>query len=136
MAGVTDITKAPYPTGGESTVAVRIGGFCKQGRTTQVVDTWLVPWDCTVYGVDFSYAKTDSNHLDAITLATVDDSKTIVASLDASADIAGVAQTLHADIVGYQIQKGDVIKTTADSSTASEEGLYMFTLHLRPKYPG
>ncbi len=135
MAGVTVVRKAPYPTGKDSTVTVRLGGYVPQGETAMVVDNFVVPWDCFVMSARLSYTQIGAAELDAITLTTKDDTKTIVASQDPSADSDGTtAETLHSDVLGkaYTIQRGDAIITTADSSTANEEGIYFWTLELLP----
>lgn len=135
MAGTSDPTKAPHPYGKNSTVAIRIGGNIPTGQTAMVVDTFVLPWDCFVRGVDRSYSKTLTNHIDALTLKTVDSTAlTIVASLDASADIAGVEQTLHSDIIGTKLVKGNKIQMKADTSGTTEAGFAVDTLHLEPAY--
>lgn len=136
MAGATRVTHAPYPTGNNSTVIVRIGGYiaASSGAAT-IIDNFLVPFDCFILGVFRSLQiGTEAARPDAIRLLTVDDSKTIVADLaDPSADIAGVAQVLHANIIGYQVQEGDVITLDADTA-AAEDAVIIDTLLLRPVY--
>lgn len=133
MAGATIPTHAPWPSGEKASVWVRLGGYVKQGLTAVITDTFRLPWDAKIAYVDLTYTKIGSADLDAVTLATVDDTKTIVASQDMSGSQNGTRQTLHSDVSGgYQIQQGDVIKTTADSGTANEEGSYFFTIGLIP----
>ncbi len=134
MAGTSDTNDAPYPTGDGSFVTVRIGGFVPNGLTGTVVATWKLPWDCQVVGVDLDYRKTDTNHLDAITLATIDDTLTVVTIGNLSADVVAVAQTLHANIVGVSLVKGDKIQLKADTTAGSEEGSVFVDLHLRPTF--
>ncbi len=132
MAGISHKTKAPYPTGDQSTVNVRLGGFVPNGLTGVVVDTFTLPWDCKVISVSRSYTKV-SQDLDAITLKTVDSTAlTIVASLNGSADLAGVNQTLHADIIGVNLVKGNKIQLKADSTSGSESGWIFDRIELRP----
>ncbi len=134
MAGASSAIDAPYPTGDNSTVTVRLGGYVPNGLTTVVVDTYELPWDCKVVSVHRSYTSSHvTADLDAITLKTVDATAlTIVASLDASADIAGVKQTLHSDIIGTNLVKGNKIQITADSQDSDEKGWIFDTLELRP----
>lgn len=134
MAGTADVTSAPYPMG--RYFMVRLGGHVPQGLAAQVVDTWVLPFDCKVRFVYRSYAKdVGGQDLDAITLKTVDATAlTIVASLNASADIAGVKQTLHSDIKGTNLVKGNKIQLTADSSAGTEAGYICDTLLLEPTY--
>ncbi len=135
MAGASSITRAPYPTGDESFVSVRIGGFIPNGITGGVIATWQLPWDATIVGVDLDYRKTGSAHLDAITLKTVDATAlTIVTIGDQSADVVATAQTLHSDIVGTNIVTGNKIQLIGDTTDANEEGSVFVDLHLRPTY--
>lgn len=134
MAGAESVTGAPYPTGDNSTVAVRMGAYVPNGLTGHVVDTFLIPWDCYVIGVDYSYTGGTAD-LDAVALKTVDATALdVVASQDMSADIAGVAQTLDSDIVGTKVVKGNKFQLTADSTDANEAGTIIATLHLRPAF--
>ncbi len=133
MAGVTNIAEAPWPVG--TSWPQTLGGHCANNAAVTTLYSWLVPWDCFIIGVNRTLAVSEQAAFpDNLTLATVDDSKTIVATLaNPSAAIAGVAQTLHSDIVGYQIQKGDVITATYD--TASGEDCHWYdTLLLKPVY--
>ena len=134
MAGASSKTDAPYPTGKDSVVSVRIGGYMPNGLTGAVIATWKAPWDCQVLGVDLDYRKTGSAHLDGITLITIDATKTLVTIGDQSADVVAVAQTLHANIVGYTIVKGDKIQLIGDTTDANESGTVYVDLHLRPTY--
>ena len=132
MAGATDPKAAPYPYG-KGLVEVRIGGFVPNAITAGVVDTYVLPFDCYVRKVVRSYSKEGAAHLDAITLKTVDATAlTIVADLDASADIAGVEQTLHADIKNVRLVTGNKIQITADSQGATEIGIIIDTIYLEP----
>ena len=66
-------------------------------------------------------------------MTTIDSTvKTVVAALDASADLAGVEQTLHADIIGFNIVKGNGIKLQADAAGSTEGGIIKDTIRLRP----
>lgn len=134
MAGATSITSAPYPTGNRSTVTVRLGGYVPQGLTAAVVATWKLPWDCEILGVDYDYTQTGVADIDAISLATVDSTAlTIVTAIASpSADIVAVAQTLHSDVIGTRIYKGNKIQLKADTSSANESGNIFVDLHLRP----
>ncbi|MFM9966704.1 MAG: hypothetical protein ACKV2Q_36490 [Planctomycetaceae bacterium] len=115
-------------------MSVKIGGHIPVSQTAAIIDTFVLPWDCYVLGVDRSYVKTGTNHLDAVALKTVDATAlSIVALGDLSADIAGVAQTLHADIIGVKLVKGNKIQLTADTA-ADEAGTIYDTVHLRPAY--
>lgn len=139
MAGSQSIVHAPYPTGEKSIIEIRIGGHTgvkvESGAAAIQVDTWIAPYDVEVYEVFRSYRKTDTNHLDAILLRTIDSTKkTVVASLDAGADIDGVSQTLHSDIVGFTIVRGNGIELIASSDSANESGWIMDTIRLRPKF--
>lgn len=136
MAGATSVKDAPYPTGDKSFVEVRLGGHVIEGASADTqVDTWIAPWDCKVIGVYRHYTKTSTNDLDGIKLRTIDSSKkTIVAALDASADLAGVSQTLHADIVGFNIVRGNGIELLADASDTTEGGIIRDTIRLVPTY--
>lgn len=133
-AGSTDPTKAPWPHG---LLEVRIGGYVANGLgagSGAVFETWIAPFDCYVRKVVRSY-KGGTAHLDAILLQTVDATKkTIVASLDASADIAGVAQSLHADIVNFKIVAGNGIELQADSSGSNEAGWIVDRIYVEPAY--
>lgn len=134
MAGASDPRSAPWPQGDKSCVSVKIGGHIPVSQTAAIIDTFVLPWDCYVLGVDRSYVKTGTNHLDAVALKTVDATAlSIVALGDLSADIAGVAQTLHADIIGVKLVKGNKIQLTADTA-ADEAGTIYDTVHLRPAY--
>ena len=135
MAGTSNPTKSAWPHGENSGVMVRLGGYIPNGRTNQVVDTWIAPFDCTVVSVNRSYAQTGSAHVQDITLKTIDSTaKTIVAELDASTDIAGVKQTLHDDIVGFTIVTGNGIQLIGDTQGGNEEGLICDTIIVRPVY--
>lgn len=131
MAGASLLKAAPYPSGGG--VIVALGGYVPNALTAAVIGAFNVPWDCWVKSVSLYY-KGGTAHLDAITLTTVDDSKDLIAAFDGSADISGVKQTLDTDIVGYQIQAGDVIKLLADSTDADESGWLMAYVELVPIY--
>ena len=132
MTGATSVTSAPYPTGDRSVVSVRIGGFVETGLTGVVIDTWKLPWDCEILGVDLDYT-TAGQHLDAITLKTVDATAlTIVTIGNMSANVVAVAQTLHSDVVGVTIVKGNKIQLIADSTDGTERGYLFVDLHLRP----
>ena len=134
MAGASSIADAPYPTGHNSVVSVRIGGHVVNGLTAAVIATWKLPWDATIVGVDYSYTKITTD-LTLITLKTVDSTAlTIVATANPGSDIAAVAQTLHSDVVGVNIVKGNKIQITVDTQGANEEGMFFATLHLRPTY--
>ena len=134
MAGASSVTDAPYPTGDQSFVEVRLGGHVIEGASADTaVDTWIAPWDCKVIAVFRHYTKTSSNDLDGIKLTTIDSTvKTVVAALDASADLAGIEQTLHADIIGFNIVKGNGIKLQADAAGSTEGGIIKDTIRLRP----
>jgi hypothetical protein len=134
MAGASSKTDAPYPTGDGSTVNIRIGGHVVNGLTAAVIATWKLPWDCEIVGVDYSYTKITTD-LTLITLKTVDSTAlTIVATANPGSDIAAVAQTLHADVVGVNIVKGNKIQITVDTQGANEQGMFFADLHLRPTY--
>jgi hypothetical protein len=114
-------------------VTIRLGGYVPQGLTTPVVATWKLPWDCEVIGVDLDYTGIGSEDLDAITLKTVDSTALTLCTIgDMSADVVGVAQTLHSDIIGTNIVKGNKIQLVADSRSANEEGSVFVDVHLRP----
>jgi hypothetical protein len=116
-------------------VDIRIGGFMPNGITGGVIATWKLPWDCEVIGVDLDYRKTGSAHLDGITLKTVDSTAlTLVTIGDQSADVVAIAQSLHADVVGVNIVKGNKIQLIGDTTDANEEGSVYVDLHLRPTY--
>lgn len=133
MAGASSITDAPYPTGENSTVTIRIGGYVPDNAGVIIVETFLMPWDAKVIGVDLNYTKL-ANDLDGITLKTVDSTaKTLVTIGDLSADVAGVAQTLNADIIGFNIVKGNKIQLKADAASG-EEGNVSVYIHLRPTF--
>ncbi|MHC4091116.1 MAG: hypothetical protein ACYSVY_12725 [Planctomycetota bacterium] len=130
MAGVRNPNLAPYPTG--TSIFVRLGGYVHNGLTGATVDYWYAPFDCWVKSVRRTYIG-GTAHLDALTLVTNDDSKTLVAAVaNPSANIADVAQTLHADIVGYQIEAGDKILQQADSTDANEEGIFRDVIEIVP----
>ncbi len=132
MAGATSVTSAPYPTGDRSVVTVRIGGYVIQGLSAGVIATWKVPWDCEVLGVDLDWTSTGQD-LDAVTLKTVDSTAlTIVTIGDLTDDVVAVAQTLHADVIGTTIVKGNKIQLVGDSSAGTEQGHLFVDLHLRP----
>lgn len=133
MAGATSITDAPYPTGDQSTVTIRLGGYVPDTAGVIIVETWKAPWDCKVVGVDLTYTKL-ANDLDGITLKTVDTTaKTLTTIGDLSSDVVAVAQTLHADIIGFNIVKGNKIQLKADAASG-EEGNVSVYIHLRPTY--
>lgn len=135
MAGATSVSDAPYPTGDQSVVSVRIGGYMPNGITGGIIATWKLPWDCKIIGVDLDYRKTGSAHLDAITLKTVDSTAlTIVTIGNMSADVVATAQTLHSDVVGTNIVKGNKIQLIGDTTDSNEEGSVFVDLHLRPTY--
>jgi hypothetical protein len=113
-------------------VTVRIGGFVVTGLTGVVIDTWKLPWDCEVIGVDLDYITT-GQHLDAVTLKTVDATAlTLVTIGDLSANVPATAQTLHSDIIGVRLVKGNKIQLIADSTDGTEKGYLFVDLHLRP----
>lgn len=133
MAGATSIKDAPYPTGDNSTVTVRLGGYVPDTAGVIIVETYKLPWDATVIGVDLNYTKL-ANDLDGITLKTVDATALTLCTIgDLSADVAGVAQTLHADIIGTNIVKGNKIQLKADGASGEEGNVSVF-IHLRPTY--
>lgn len=132
MAGVTNIAEAPWPVG--TSWPQTLGGHCIVGAAVTTLISWHVPWDCYIIGVNRSVqVGGESSFPDNLTLATLDDTKTIVATLAAPAAVAGVAQTLHSDIVGYQVQKGDQIILTYDTA-AGEDCIWFDTLLLKPVY--
>ena len=132
MAGVTNIAEAPWPVG--TAWPQTLGGHCINNAAVTTLYSWLVPFDCYIIGVNRSIAVGAESALpDNLTLATLDDTKTIVATLAAPGALAGVAQTLHSDIVGYQIQKGDVIIATFDTASG-EDCIWYDTLLLKPVY--
>ncbi len=135
MAGATSITDAPYPTGENSVVSVRIGGYAiASGGAGTIVDTFVLPWDATIVGVDRSVESPGGTFPDDLTLKTVDSTAlTIVADLAAPTQISGVAQTLHADVVGTNIVKGNKIQMTIDTA-GGEDAIMYDTVHLRPTY--
>jgi hypothetical protein len=113
-------------------VSVRIGGYVVNGLTGVVIATWKLPWDCEILGVDLDYI-TDGQHLDAVTLKTVDATAlTIVTIGNLSTNVAAVAQTLHSDVVGVTLVKGNKIQLKADTTDGTERGFLFVDLHLRP----
>lgn len=135
MAGATNPLISPYPKGTGSTIAVRIGGYIPASRGAgTVIDTFILPWDCYVRGVDRSIAVMSTNGPDDLTLKTVDATAlTIVADLGNPVQTDGVAQTLHANIVNVKLVKGNKIQMTADTA-ASEAAMIWDTVHLEPAY--
>ncbi len=126
----------PWPQGSDSCLTVRMGGLVLAGLTAFVVDTFILPYDAYVRGVDKSYLKTVAFDLDAVSLRTTAGSsqsnKQLVADGDESGAVAGVAQTVHADIVNKKLVQGDKIVLKADSSGTTEGGMLIFTIHLQP----
>src|SRR3990172_1323920 len=104
MAGAANPLVSPHPKGAGSLIPVRIGGYCPTGLAALPVDTFTLPWDCYVRGVDIFYASSHASaDIDAVTLKTVDATAlSLITALDPSADVVGVAQTLHADIVNVK----------------------------------
>jgi len=134
MAGTSRPTIGPWPCGEGSVVEVRIGGMLLDGAFT-VIDTYVLQFDCKIAHAVLSYTKQDTNDLDAVLLKTVDATAlTIVASQDMSANVAGVAQTLHSDIVGTALVRGNKIQATADSGGTTEGGTVMWTVGLIPLF--
>lgn len=135
MAGASNPRKSAWPHGENSGIVIAIGGYVPQGKTAFVVGNWIASFDCYVTEVSYTYTQIGSADLDALLLKTVDSTaKTIVASQDPSADIAGVKQTLHSDIAGFIVVTGNVIQLTADSASANEEGNVMAYVTVRPVY--
>ncbi len=134
MAGTTVIHKAPYPTGDDSTVFVRMGGYVKNGLTGTVVDNFVFPWDCFVIECRLSYTKIGDD-LDAMGLVTKDDSKSLVTAVNGGGSVDGTTITaLNSDVANraYVCQRGDAIICTADSTDGAEEGSFMWTIALLP----
>lgn len=120
MAGATNPLVGPYPKGAQSTVEISVGGFIavNQGAAT-IIDTYIVPWDCYIRYVNRTISAQDTNPCDALTLKTVDSTAlTIVADLAAPAQLDGVAQTLHADVINTKILKGNKIQMIGDTAAS------------------
>jgi len=132
MAGTTHPTKSHFPKGDKSWIPVRMGGYVPNGLTAAVIDTFQLDFDCYVKQVDLSYTGGTAD-LDGITLKTVDaTAKTLATIGDMSADVAGVTQTLHADIIDTLIVRGDKFQLVADSTAASESGHVFVTIWIKP----
>lgn len=132
---VANPSAAPYPTSRTGTVTVMLGGFIENAATAATLGVWVAPYDCWVEEVYYSYFGFTAD-LDAVTLVTVDAAKTIVTAADMGADLVGVKQTLNADVANraYQINKGDIIKLSADSTDANERGVINVQIEVRPVY--
>ena len=134
MAGVSDLSAAPYPNG---PVTIVLGGFLPNGCAAQELQRYVLPFDAKVKSVRYSYHKTTAGSgadLDAVTLVTVDAAKNLVAAADMSANIEGAKQTLHADIIDYQIKTGDAIRLLASSDGSNEAGAIFAQIELDPVY--
>lgn len=124
------LSAAPYPHG---PVIVRIGGYVPNGMNVAsfILDAFKLPWNCYVARVDYTYHGGTAD-LDAVTLDTATGGLDLVATADMAANILAVKQTLHADIVGEELDAGEVIQIAADSQGANEAGWLMATLYLEP----
>jgi len=124
--------RQPWPNG---VYEVRIGGRLIGSDGAEPVDSYVLPFDAYVEYVRYHYYQAEAADLDAVSLASSGSaSKTIVAAADMSGDIAGTAQTLHADVAShaYRLRAGDVILLSADSTGATEGGNIHATIGLRP----
>ncbi len=142
MAGSTNPTVAPWPVDPNADVIIEMGGLVLAGHGTgspAAFDNLLVPFNCYVRkAVLTMYAIGGSGFPDGVELSTLDDTKTIVADLGAiAADVAAVAQTLHADVLNdaYEIEQGDHILLKMDTDSA-EDTFVKFRLYLHPIYAG
>jgi len=130
MAGADILPQSPYPDG---PVVIKLGGYVPNGKTGAVIDMFYVPWNCYVKRVFYMYTGFTAD-LDAITLVTVDDTTAIVDAADMGEDLAMTQQTLADAIIGTEIQAGDKIKLSADSTDANEEGYFWAQIELEPSY--
>lgn len=133
MAGTSHSTAAPYPTGDNSTVMIRIGGYVPVAIGVIIVDTFTLPWDCTIVAAEMTYTKLAAQDLEGITLKTVDATALTISTIgNPSEDSVSAALTLHSDIIGTNLVKGNKIQLKADGTEADEEGQISISLHLRP----
>jgi hypothetical protein len=140
MAGASNLQAAPYPNG---PYHLMMGAHVPNGHgagSGKKVQVWIAPFDCTVHRVTKSYIS-GTAHLDAVSIKTIDaTAKNVVlagplgADTDESADVEGGQQTLHADIIGFVIKRGDGLILTADSAGANESGYLFFQIELMPVY--
>lgn len=137
-AGASNPIARPWPYG---TQTVRIGSFVPNGKgdntTPATVAKWIAPYDCYVRRVT-EYLYNGSARLDLVTIRTIDSTKkTIVTQVaDPAADVDGVIQTLHADIINFKIVAGNGIEVLADSSQSNESGQLYFDVEIEPAYSG
>lgn len=130
---VADPRKLPWPQG--RYVRVTIGAYVPNGITAGIVRNWVVPFDCYVARVFKDYLG-GTAHLDAVSLKTLDAGKNIQAEADESANVVGVAQTVHADVANraYLINAGDIIQLKVSSEGSNESGHISYDLDLEVAY--
>jgi hypothetical protein len=127
-----------FPLGNASLVWLQNAQiYCPNGLTTTIVARFLVPFDCYVREVWMGYTGGTAD-VDAVVVGTVDASKTIVASQDMGSDIAMTKQTLHANVAkdAYELNGGDTITVSVDTSATNESGYLAIAIGLRPKFAG
>ncbi len=131
-------TALPFPLGNKSLYWFDSHVHVPTGLTAPIVMRIRVPFDCYVREVWLGGLGLTAP-LDAITVATVDAAKTIVAAVDQGASNNVMAkQSLHADVDkdAYLINAGDVINVSCDSSGSNEAGFISIAIGVRPKQAG
>lgn len=131
-------TRLPFPLGNKSLDWLQDAQiYCPNGLTTTVIARFLVPYDCYIRECWVGYTGGTAD-VDAVVIATVDGSKTVVASQDMGSDQAMTKQTLHADVAkdAYEVNGGDTITVSVDTSATNESGYLAVAIGIRPKFAG
>lgn len=140
MAGATDPRATAWPQSNSLGIPVRIGANALI-PVDGVVDIFIFEFDCMITKVVRHLVLSNTNYPDEVTLKTIDSTAlTIVADLaPPSAAIAGVTQTLHADVSlngvpDVWLVKGNGIIMTMDCAGTAEGAICIDTVYLLPRY--
>ena len=134
MAGA-DSLELPWPGQENAAINFHLAGVVTNGLTTELIDVLFVPFNARVKYVRRTLTSTGSSGGGDVMLRTIDDDKQLIADAATSdTDLVAIEQTLHSDIVGYTIQRGDKIKLDVDTQGANETGFHAFDIGLVPIY--